>query len=227
MRTRTCCSLCGLLVVVSACSGSAFCQDPLDYVPNLPYTALKGHKYPEVLADGTRVQRERKLVEMRDSQGRTRIETFPPENPNCCRDEKPDGVDLYLPLQRQFIQLFPRRKIASVYTFPGTGPIPRHLDPNDKNAKRESLPEKTIHGIYSEGTRIIFEVHHDDGRAGKVGCVEETWVSPEMKIAVLTKYGGTCDDGGITEIRKLDRSEPDAALFDIPADYKLVTQPSN
>lgn len=132
-----------------------------------------------------------------------------------------------IPLQRQFIQLFPRRKIASVFTFPGTGAIPRHLDPNDKNAKRKSLPGKTIHGIYSEGTRVTFEVDHDDGPAGKVGCVEETWVSPEMKIIVVANYGGTCGDGGITEIRELDRSEPDAALFEIPADYKVVTQPSN
>lgn len=227
MRTRTCFWLRILHVIVCTCSGSLFCQDPLNYVPNAPYTALKEQKYPEVLADGTRVQRERKIVEMRDSQGRTRIEIFPPDRSYCCRDDKPDGVNLYLPLQRQFIQLFPGRKIASVFTFPGTGPIPRHLDSNGKSTKRESLPGKTIHGIYSEGTRITFNVHHDDGRGGEVGCVEETWVSPEMKIAVLTNYGGTCGDGGITEIRELDRREPDATLFEIPTGYKVIVQPSN
>jgi hypothetical protein len=80
-----------------------------------------------------------------------------------------------------------------------------------------------IRGIYSEGTRVTFLIPHDDGRAAEAGCVEETWVSPEMKIRVLTKYGGTCSDGGIVEIRELDRSEPDARLFEIPTDYKIVT----
>jgi hypothetical protein len=224
MRTRSCFWLRILPVVACACSACAFCQDPLDYVPNLPYTALVEQKYPEMLADGSRVRRQRKLVEMRDSQGRTRIEHFPPEDVNCCRgDDRPDVVDLYFPLQRQFIQLFPGRKTASVFTFPGTGPIPRHFDPNGKNAKRENLPGKTIEGIFSEGTRVTYGPAHGDGRTAKAGCVEETWVSPEMKIAVRTKYSGTCSDGGITEIRELDRNEPDATLFEIPKDYKAVT----
>ena len=107
-------------------------------------------------------------------------------------------------------------------TFSGTGPIPRHFDPNDKNAKQEILPGKTIAGIYAEGTRLTFLIPHD-GRSPEVGCVVETWVSPDMKIAVLTKYGGTCSDGGITEIRELDRNEPDATLFEIPKDYRIVT----
>ena len=129
-------------------------------------------------------------------------------------------MNLFVPLQRQFIQLFPGRKTASVMTW--DVPVPRQGDPNDKNIKRESLPGRTIHGIYCEGTRVTFLIPHDDGRAAEVGCVEETWVSPDMKIGVLTKSAGTCDET-ITEIRELDRSEPDAALFEIPPDYKVVT----
>lgn len=219
MRTRAHFWLRILPVIVCACSGSAFCQDPLDYVPNLPYTAQFENKYVEILADGTRVQRQRKLVQMRDSQGRTRIENFPPEGLNCCGgDGKADGVDLYFPSQRQFIQLFPRRKTASVMTFPGTGPIPRHFDPNDKSARRESLPGKTIEGIYAEGMRITWVRSHN------FVDVEEEWVSPDLKVVVLSKFTSTDpqSEGGITEIRELDRSEPDAALFEIPKEYKIV-----
>jgi hypothetical protein len=54
--------------------------------------------------------------------------------------------------------------------------------------------------------------------------VEEKWVSPDLRIIVLDKYKNTKtgSDETITEIRELDRSEPDAALFEIPADYKIV-----
>ena len=212
-----------VVVAVAVWSANALCQNPLDYVPNLPYTAQFTQRFSETLPNGSQMLFERRIVQMRDSQGRTRIENFPLHDLSCCNERnQPDVVNLYVPLQHEFIQLFPTRKTASVMTFPGTGPIPTHGDPNDKNIKRQSVPGRTIHGIYSEGTRVTFLVPHNDGRATKVGCVEESWVSPEMKIVVLTKSGGTCSDGGITEIRGIDRSEPDAALFEIPKDYKIV-----
>ena len=53
----------------------------------------------------------------------------------------------------------------------------------------------------------------------------KSWLSPDLKIVVLVKR---CRDGEedniVWEIQKLDRSEPDAALFEIPADYKIVPQ---
>jgi hypothetical protein len=212
-----------LFVTIAACSSQGLCQDPHEYVPNLPYTAQVVGTGFEILADGTRVRRESRVVQMRDSQGRTRIESCASHNLNCGDDRRqPDVVNLYVPLRCQFIQLFPGRKTASVMTW--DVPVPRQVDPNDKNIKRESLPGRTIHGIYSEGTRVTFLIPHDDGRAAEVGCVEETWVSPDMKIVALTKYGGTCSDETITEIRELDRSEPDAALFEIPTDYRIVTE---
>jgi len=192
-----------LFLTIAACSSQALCQDAHDYVPNLPYTAQVVQTYTETEPNGTRMQRQEKLVKMRDSQGRTRIET-------------PGVVNLYVPLQRQFIQLFPGRKTASVETW--DVPVPRHGDPNDKNIKRESLPGRTIHGIYCEGTRVVFLIPRDDGRAAEVGSVEETWVSPDLKIVILDKNS----DGTINEIRELDRSEPDAALFEIPMDYRIV-----
>jgi hypothetical protein len=207
-QTRTPCFWFWVLVVaVAACPSHAACQDPHDYVPNLPYTAQVVQTYTETEPDGTRLRRQEKLVKMRDSQGRTRIET-------------PGVVNLYVPLQCQFIQLFPGRKTASVVTWDVR--VPRHGNPDDKNINRESLPGRTIHGIYSEGTRVTFLIPHDNGRAAEVECVKETWVSPEMKIEVLAKYGSTCSDEGIAEIRELDRSEPDAALFEIPTDYQIV-----
>jgi hypothetical protein len=212
-----------LVLAIVVWSGSALSQNPLDYVPNLPYTAEIVQRFSETLPNGNRVVRKRRIVQMRDSQGRTRIENFASDDPGCCDSRnQPDVVNLYVPLQRQFIQLFPRTKKARVMTFSGTGPIPTHGDPNGKNIERQSLPGRTIHGIYSEGTRVKFLVPHNDGRASEVGCVEESWVSPEMKIAVLTKSGGTCSDGGITEIQEIDRNEPDAALFAIPADYEVL-----
>jgi len=132
-------------------------------------------------------------------------------------------VNLYVPLRRQFIQLRPGTKTARVMTFPGTGPVPTHFDPNDISFPTESLPGQTIHGIYTVGTRITRVIPSHNGRGAEVAFVEEKWVSPDLKIVVLAKYGSNRSNETIDEIRELERSEPDAALFEIPSDYKVET----
>jgi hypothetical protein len=152
-----------------------------------------------------------------------RIESFASDDPNCGHDRcKPDVVNLYVPLRHQFIQLFPGRKTASVQSW-GTGPVPTQGQ-NFGKIKSESLPGRTINGVYVVGTRTTRVIPSDGGNGPEVVSVEEKWVSPDLKVIVLDKYKNTNtgSDETITEIRELDRSEPDAALFEIPTDYKIV-----
>jgi hypothetical protein len=204
----------GVLVAAFACPSLAFSQDPHDYVPNLPYTAQVVGTGFETSADGTRVRYEDKLVWMRDSQGRTRIESG---------DRRPGVVSLYIPLRRQFIQLFPGSKTASVQTW-SPGPVPTHFQ-NVGKETRESLGGRLINGIYAEGTRITQVIPADSGRGSDIVNVFEDWVSPDLKLTVLHKGASTntnpSNNETKTEIRELDRNEPDASLFEIPANYKI------
>jgi hypothetical protein len=219
--------LCWCILVVATGDNKAFSQDLFDYVPNLPYTAKVVNSYLVSLADGTLVRRETRVVQMRDSQGRTRIETFPPADPGCnLVSDRPDMVNLYVPLRRQFIQLVVARKIARVMTFPGTGPIPTHgANPNAVEITTKNLPGQTVNGIHAVGTRTTVRVPADDGNSPDVVDVQESWVSPDLEIVVLAKHESTArgSDDARWEIQKLDRSEPDAAFFEIPTDYKTVT----
>jgi hypothetical protein len=200
-----------VLVAAVVCPGRAFSQDPHDYVPNLPYTAQVVGTGFETLADGTRVRYEDRWVWMRDSQGRTRIESA---------DRKPGLVNLYVPLHRQFIQLFPGSKTASVTTY--SVPVPTHGQ-NLGKTTRESLGGKPINGIYAEGTRITRVLPSNGERGPDIVDVEEKWVSPDLKIVIFTKGTSSNNPGDetTTEIRELNRSEPDVSLFEIPADYKI------
>jgi hypothetical protein len=218
-QTRTLWFWFGLLVV-AACSSQALCQDPHDYVPNLPYTAQAVRTSFETSEDGTRVRREDGVVQMRDSQGRTRIEVFQDEDSNCCNRGKPDWVNLYIPLRREFIQLFPG-KTASVMTY--SVPVPTHGQKVGKTMT-ESLGGRLINGIYAEGARITQVIPSDGGHGSAIVYVEEEWISPDLKIIVLAKGTSSTNPGEetTTEIRELDRSEPNPALFEIPTDYKVV-----
>lgn len=198
----------------------AFCQvNPLDYVPNRPYTAQIVQTDVQTQANGAHVQRETKVFEARDSQGRTWIESFQSNNIG-----RPMVVNLYIPLPRQFIQLFPGQKTARVMTFPGTGSIPIHRNLHVVKTTTENLHGKMIEGVYAEGTRTTQVMPPHDGHGPNVMDVQETWISPDLKIVVFSKDTST-DSGSdqiTTEIRRLDRSEPDSALFEIPPDYKIV-----
>jgi hypothetical protein len=210
-------------LAVAACSSQALCQDPHDYVPDLPYTAQVVGTAFETLADGTRVRRKNKVTQMRDSQGRTRIEVFQDDDPKRNNGGKPDWVNLYIPLRRQFIQLFPGQKTASVIAY--SVPVPTHGQDLGKTTT-ESLGGRLINGVSADGTRITLVTPFYGGRGPDIVSVEEKWVLPDLKVTVLAKDTTSTNPGEetITEIRELDRSEPDAALFEIPTDYKVVVK---
>jgi hypothetical protein len=223
--------LCVLVIAAAAYPKNAFCQGFFDYVPNQPYTAEFVSTHLEASADGTSVPRKGRQVYMRDSQGRTRIESCAPDIPCAHFDGNPLGdlrgiVNLYVPLRRQFIQLLTWQKTARVMTFPGAGPIPTH-GPN-LNAIRtttESLPGKTIHGVYAVGTRTTEVLPADDRTGPDIVNVQEEWISPDLNITVQGSFTSTDprSSNSSSEIQKLDRGEPDPALFEIPADYKIET----
>lgn len=224
--TRFC--WCILVLVLATGGNKAFGQDLFDYVPNLPYTAQVMKSYVVSSADGRGVRRETRLVRMRDSQGTTRIEAFPPDDPGSNHvSDKPVMVYLYVPLRRQYIEFLVSRKMARVMTFPGTGPIPTHgPNLNAIETTTEDLPGQMVNGIYAVGTRTTVRIPSDDRKGPDIVDVEESWVSPDLKIVVLFKHKSTDrgSDDTMWEVQQLDRSEPDAALFEIPKDYKIVAR---
>ena len=216
-----------ITICLATCSTLAFCQaSPFEFVPNQPYSA-KYVQTVQLLNEDGQAAHETKLFEARDSQGRTRIDVFSSNSPGDCQNSgSPIAMNLYVPSRRQFIQLFPAQKMARVMTFPGTGPIPTHgPNPNAVKTTTERLPGQLIHGIYAVGTRTTSVIPADDRRGPDVVEVEETWVSPDLGIVVLAKNSSTDprSDQTVMEMRGLERVEPDAALFEVPTDYKIVT----
>jgi hypothetical protein len=104
-------------------------------------------------------------------------------------------------------------------------PVPTHGQDLGKPTT-ESLGGRLINGVPAEGTRIMRVVPFYGGRGPDIVDVEEKWVSADLKITVLAKDTTSTNPGEetTTEIRELDRSEPDPALFEIPTDYKVVVK---
>lgn len=87
----------------------------------------------------------------------------------------------------------------------------------------ENLGDQTIDGIHATGTRITTTIP-----AGKMGneqpitVTSERWFSPELKITVMTKHNDPWAGELKTQFTNVNTSEPDASLFTVPADYKIV-----
>jgi hypothetical protein len=65
----------------------------------------------------------------------------------------------------------------------------------------------------------------DDGKGPDIVDVQESWFSPDLEIVVFNKHTSTAQgsDDVMWEVQKLERGEPEAAFFEIPKNYKIVT----
>ncbi|HEY9103594.1 hypothetical protein [Chitinimonas sp.] len=85
-----------------------------------------------------------------------------------------------------------------------------------------SLGNKDMDGVKAEGseyTRVI-----PAGRVGNekpIQIVTERWYAPELKLVLATTTRDPRTGESSYRLAKLKRSEPDSALFKVPADYQL------
>jgi hypothetical protein len=79
-----------------------------------------------------------------------------------------------------------------------------------------------MEGILVEGVR-----HTTTWPVGSMGNdrpitqVNETWMSPELKVAVLTKNSDPRSGEHTQKLTNITRVEPDPSLFQPPADYTI------
>ncbi|HVE57417.1 MAG TPA: hypothetical protein VNB22_11360 [Pyrinomonadaceae bacterium] len=89
--------------------------------------------------------------------------------------------------------------------------------------KTESLGTRKIEGIEAEGIRSTKTIP-----AGEIGnersfeIVYERWFSKDLQLIVFSKYTDPRFGEQTYQLTNIKRSEPDAELFKVPADYKIV-----
>jgi hypothetical protein len=91
---------------------------------------------------------------------------------------------------------------------------------------RESLGTQTVEGVLAEGTRatMVFPI----GAVGNdrpITTVSESWMSPELKMVVLSKNSDPRNGESTTRLTNISRAEPNPSLFQIPSDYEVVDMP--
>ena len=95
-----------------------------------------------------------------------------------------------------------------------------------QNVRSEDLGSKTIEGLMVNGVRTTNTIPAGEiGNAKAIQVISEVWTSPELKAVVYSKLSDPRTGEHIFELTNILRGEPDASLFVVPSDFRLVDGP--
>jgi hypothetical protein len=224
-------------------------QGNFEVVKNQPYKAQATTETRRTLADGSHITQSTTAMIARDSEGRTVnaqkagdsltiTSIFDPvakTHSSYTSDSKIAHV-LALPTLTASTSQVPVAMGAAVSGF-GAGSPGGAVDflvqgraassqLAGKHTTTESLGTKTIEGIQVAGTRTTSTIP-----AGTIGNEEdltttrEEWHSPELKLVVQSTQNDPRFGQTTYTLNDIQQSPPDAALFQVPADYKVEEMP--
>ena len=210
-------------------------------VKGAPFSATATSETTSTLQDGSVLHRTSQVSMYRDSQGRSRHEaTFSGFGPLTASGTPKKMVMISDPVAGVHIMLDDQQKVAhksALHTHGGSGANAESAPAfegkmqdrmqQDEAAgllKKESLGTQTINGVVAEGTRTTHTIP-----AGQIGnekalqVVSERWYSADLQIVL--KSTRTDPRFGTTTytVTNLQRTEPAATLFTVPAEYTVQT----
>jgi hypothetical protein len=200
-------------------------------VTGVPYSIERESREDRTMPDGRHLISTTLKRLYRDSDGRTREERFIPIREGAPPDQKLINTVILDPVQGigYVFNLRQRLAVRSVCGPPTPRP-PQPLSPDQQKAieglskvappNKGSLGTKMLDGVMVEGERET--VTYPAGSAGNeqpFTSVAERWFSPDLQVYVLDTLSDPRTGETTDRITKLDRSEPDAALFLPPSDY--------
>lgn len=210
-----------------------------------PFSATITTHTTQTYSDGTNVNHTTTVIQYRDAEGRTRVETDAPDGKSISIRDPVAGVVYSLDTAAKTVV---QRSMAGMPA-PASGGVPPAAgarggrgarggsmiaasggDQVVENAKRnpnntvDDLGTLTVNGVPARGTRITTVIP-----AGAIGndrefrSVDERWYSPDLNMMVKTvstdpRFGTTT-----REMTNISRANPDRSLFEVPSDYKMVS----
>ena len=204
----------------------ALMGDDAGIVLGQPCTLVEKVADVKPLADGTKTTKRTEERKWRDSQGRFRKQVT-----QVAEGQEPvfQVATIIDPVKNTITTLHMNTKTASVvYLQPGQ--LHPYVDLDDKplmampgvQVKVEKLDGKSIAGVYAVGRRVTRT--RPPGTVGNdktIVSVSDRWVSPDLKILLASSMDDPREQQS-REATRLDRTEPDASLFQVPAGYTVT-----
>jgi hypothetical protein len=208
---------------------------PPPAVTGSPYSADQVKENVQTLADGTHVTQTRSTSHIiRDSRGRSRTERLITRDANGwslgvaeIRDPV-EGLYCILDQQNKVAHRFatPSAPTAvSAQTQVGTAMPKPVSDGVHPETSSEKLGSQMMEGVMVEGERLTTTYPIGvQGNDRPITTTFEAWRSKELNTDVIGKFSDPRSGEETFRLTKIERMEPDPALFQIPPDYTIVDE---
>jgi hypothetical protein len=213
-------------------------------VKGAPFSATATSERTQTLQDGSLIHQTSQVSMYRDSQGRSRREvTLSGFGPLSTTGNPKTMVMISDPVAGTHYMLDTEQKVAHELPFhahggnganateeaaPGNfqGRMQERMQKEEAAGllKTESLGTQTINGVSAEGTRTTHTIPVGQiGNEKALQVVSERWYSTDLQIVLKStrtdpRYGTTT-----YTVTNIQRTEPAATLFSVPADYTVKT----
>jgi hypothetical protein len=198
-------------------------------VPNAPFSAVVNVERSIVRKDGTLLELKSFRQIGRDTRGRIHNERRILVPASSDGTPQLTHIHLYDPQTRISTQINIAKKTFWTQTMnhpPSTEPpsirfaSPAGANPPNDFTRQEDLGIHEIEGISAHGIREVQTLPADNSDAGKeITITDEYWYSDELRINLIVKYSDPRTGTVTMTVTQINRTEPDAALFEIPEGY--------
>ena len=212
-------------------------------VKGAPYQAETITETVQTLADGNRIVHRNTGLVARDGEGRTRREQTLGHLPGFAGKAGPRTIFIHDNSGGTSYALEPDEKIARKM---GRSPLftkmargegspegERHIvierverkvkhGTTEFKPESESLGNRVIEGVEATGTRSTITIPAGEiGNERAIEIVNERWVSPELKVVVMSRNSDPRFGETTYRLAGIVRGEPDRSLFEVPSDYSV------
>ena len=199
-------------------------------VPNAPFTATVEILSHETLPDGSINTRTTTAHIARASSGRIYNERRQLVPTNFKGEPQLLSAHIYDPSSRLNIFYNPFQRIAreTIFEAPPAAPpntVPARTPANNPYFKQEDIGTQPLDGLTLTGIRKTHIIPATMSGTGKdVAIVDEYWYSPELSIYMIIKHNDPRTGEQLVAVSNVERHEPEASVFTVPANYKIVDE---
>jgi hypothetical protein len=204
-------------------------------VTGAPFTATFTTESTQTLADGNQIQHNSTGSIARDSQGRTRREMNLPAigafavvsgqslSHVVFLNDPVAGTHYVLEEDKKIAQQLPEPPDRIPVQGKGFRIGTRGETRNDAEEVTTSLGTQTIGGVSAEGTRYTRTIPAGEiGNTKPIVVVTERWYSADLQMMVMTKRSDPRSGDSTFQMTNVQRGEPSASLFQVPANYTIA-----
>ncbi|HZS29369.1 MAG TPA: hypothetical protein VFB76_19245 [Candidatus Angelobacter sp.] len=225
-----------------------------ELVTNAPYSATAVEETTQTLSDGNRIVRKSSDFVARDSQGRTRRETtlnrvgpVQVDSPKMVFINDPTNHTQYIlnpsgdatkvvrsetnwndgpmivEMQKHKAEM--KRNMQDKMFIATQGMKMQVEDDSSRQVKKEDLGTQTVEGVSAQGKRETVTIPAGQiGNERPIEIVSETWYSPDLHTVVMRKHSDPRVGETVFHLTNISRNEPDASLFQPPANAKIKVE---